>query len=109
MRKLKRLSHHFFAFFQSASAAFGSTAYARTPSVTALVGTSSGTISARWQFSQYRPPTSPAGATTAAHTEVAAPCAILLRCKGGAHPPRPFCSWWVSELLDKITRAGKQY
>ena len=41
--------------------------------------TSSGTILPRWQFSQYCPPTSSAGATTAAHTEVAAPCGMVLK------------------------------
>jgi len=35
-----------------------------------LMQTSSGTTSLTWQFSQYRPPISSAGATTPAHTEV---------------------------------------
>src|SRR6266436_8676643 len=60
-------------FFQSASALFGSSAYPRTPSLMALIVTWSGTIRPTWQFSQYRPPISSAGAATPAHTEVAAP------------------------------------
>ena len=39
-------------FFQSASALCGSSAYARTPSLIALITTSSGTIVPTWQFSQ---------------------------------------------------------
>src|SRR5437868_6736119 len=79
------VAHHFYResqnvsptisslFFQSASAFFGSSAYPRTPSLTAVIGASSGTMWPTWQFSQYCPPISVAGATTAAHTEVAAP------------------------------------
>src|SRR5260370_40547470 len=43
---------------------------------------SSATTSLTWQFSQYRPPTSSAGATTAAHTEVAAPWETVLNWNG---------------------------
>src|SRR5258706_934450 len=64
-------------FFQSASALFGSSAYPRTPSLPTLSVRSSETMWPTWQFSQYLPPISSAGATTAAHTEVAAPCGMV--------------------------------
>src|SRR5271165_3203417 len=72
-------------FFQSASALAGSSAYPRTPSLMALIVTSSGTTWPTWQFSQYRPPISSAGATTPAQTEVAAPCGMVFHWKGA--PP----------------------
>src|SRR5215469_10801967 len=78
-------------FFQSASPLLGSTAYARTPSVMALAGALSGTTAATWQSSQYLPPISAGGATTAAHTEVAAPCETVFQCKAGL-PAAASCS-----------------
>jgi NAD(P)-dependent dehydrogenase (short-subunit alcohol dehydrogenase family) len=63
-------------------------AYPRTPSLTALIGTSSGTMEPTWQSSQYLPPISSAGATKPAHTEVAAPCGMGLAIYS-AWPPIP--------------------
>jgi len=50
----------FFAFLPEPSAFAGSSAYARTPSLTPVIVTESGTIFPAWQFSQYRPPISSA-------------------------------------------------
>ena len=64
----------------NALACSGSRAYERTPEDIA----GSSTTSATWQSSQYRAPTSPAGATNPAHTDVAAPCATVFHVKAEA-------------------------
>src|SRR5580658_10508117 len=71
--QLKKTLRPIFAFFRRASAVWGSSAYRRTPSPAAVMTASSGTMWPTWQFEQYQPPISSAGATTPAHAEVAAP------------------------------------
>src|SRR5262249_31984865 len=81
--------------FQRASALFASSAYARTPSLMALMVALSGTMLLTWQFSQYLPPISPASATIAAHTEVAAPWGTVFHLMGGL-PSAASCAFVCS-------------